>query len=151
MPSSRGSSQPRDGTQVSCTAGGFFTIWATREALVKYSLIHFSAVFSPVTLHLILVTETKLFSFSSYIYLPLFIFIFPEMFTPTFAYLRHTSPNSPFLPEHKHTHPLGSNDYFFWTTFRTFSWTSFHFMYYLIPCIYFHFALFLEEFGSNYK
>ena len=29
MPSSRGSSQPRDRTQ---TAGGFFTIWATREA-----------------------------------------------------------------------------------------------------------------------
>ena len=33
MPSSRGSSQPRDRTQVSCTAGRFFTIWATREAL----------------------------------------------------------------------------------------------------------------------
>ena len=32
MPSSRGSSQPRDETQVSCIAGGFFTIWATREA-----------------------------------------------------------------------------------------------------------------------
>ena len=30
---SRGSSQPRDGTQVSCIAGGFFTSWATREAL----------------------------------------------------------------------------------------------------------------------
>ena len=29
---SRGSSQPRDRTQVSCTAGGFFTSWATREA-----------------------------------------------------------------------------------------------------------------------
>ena len=29
---SRGSSQPRDRTRVSCTAGGFFTIWATREA-----------------------------------------------------------------------------------------------------------------------
>ena len=29
---SRGSSQPRDRTQVSCTAGRFFTIWATREA-----------------------------------------------------------------------------------------------------------------------
>ena len=28
---SRGSFQPRDGTSVSCTAGGFFTIWATRE------------------------------------------------------------------------------------------------------------------------
>ena len=32
IPSSRGSSQPRDQTQVSCIAGGFFTIWATREA-----------------------------------------------------------------------------------------------------------------------
>ena len=29
MPSSRGSSQPGDQTQVSHTAGGFFTIWAT--------------------------------------------------------------------------------------------------------------------------
>ena len=28
----RGSSQSRGQTQVSCTAGGFFTIWATREA-----------------------------------------------------------------------------------------------------------------------
>ena len=32
MPFSRGSSRPRDLTQVSCTAGGFFTVWATREA-----------------------------------------------------------------------------------------------------------------------
>ena len=32
MPSSRGSFQPRDQTQVSHIAGGFFTIWATREA-----------------------------------------------------------------------------------------------------------------------
>ena len=32
MPSSRGSSQPRERTQVSRIAGGFFTIWATREA-----------------------------------------------------------------------------------------------------------------------
>ena len=30
---SRGSSQPRDGTQVSHIAGGFFTSWATREAI----------------------------------------------------------------------------------------------------------------------
>ena len=28
---SRGSSWPRDWTQVSCIAGGFFTVWATRE------------------------------------------------------------------------------------------------------------------------
>ena len=32
MPFSRGSSQPRDQTWVSCTAGRFFTDWATREA-----------------------------------------------------------------------------------------------------------------------
>ena len=32
MPSSRGSSQPSDRTQVSCIAGEFFTVWATREA-----------------------------------------------------------------------------------------------------------------------
>ena len=32
FPFSRGSSQPRDRTQVSCIAGGFFTNWATREA-----------------------------------------------------------------------------------------------------------------------
>ena len=31
-PFSRGSSQPRDWTQVSCLVGGFFTSWATREA-----------------------------------------------------------------------------------------------------------------------
>ena len=30
---SRGSSQPRDKTQVSCTAGRFFTVWATREEM----------------------------------------------------------------------------------------------------------------------
>ena len=31
MPSSRESSQPGGRTQVSCTAGRFFTSWATRE------------------------------------------------------------------------------------------------------------------------
>ena len=33
MPSSRVSSQLRDRNRVSCIAGGFFTVWATREAL----------------------------------------------------------------------------------------------------------------------
>ena len=32
IPFSRGSSRPRDQTQVSCIAGRFFTIWATRKA-----------------------------------------------------------------------------------------------------------------------
>ena len=33
VPFSRRSPQPRDQTQISCTAGRCFTIWATREAL----------------------------------------------------------------------------------------------------------------------
>ena len=37
MPSSRGSSQPKDRIQVSHIAGGFFTIWGTREAQLSIS------------------------------------------------------------------------------------------------------------------
>ena len=40
FPFTRGSSQPRDRTQVSLIAGGFFTSWATREAcLYMYILL----------------------------------------------------------------------------------------------------------------
>ena len=39
MPSSKGSSQPRDRTQVSHIAGRFFTIWATREAQEYWSRV----------------------------------------------------------------------------------------------------------------
>ena len=35
---SRGSSQARDRSQVPCTAGRFFTIWATREVLAKVTV-----------------------------------------------------------------------------------------------------------------
>ena len=41
MPFSEGSSQPRNQTQVSCIAGRFFTIWATKEAQDR---LHLSAV-----------------------------------------------------------------------------------------------------------
>ena len=37
VPFSRGFSQPRDRTQVSHIAGGFFTSWATREAQEYWS------------------------------------------------------------------------------------------------------------------
>ena len=41
IPFSTGSSRPRDRTWVSCIAGGFFTIWATREAhLCMYMCIY---------------------------------------------------------------------------------------------------------------
>ena len=45
MPSFRGSSQPRDQTQVSCTAGVFFTSQDTREAqLHSYKCPYFHVV-----------------------------------------------------------------------------------------------------------
>ena len=37
IPFSRGSSQLRDWTRVSCIAGRFFTIWVTREALYNWA------------------------------------------------------------------------------------------------------------------
>ena len=37
IPFSRGSSQPRDQTQVFCIAGRFFTIWATKEVHAPYT------------------------------------------------------------------------------------------------------------------
>ena len=37
FPFSRGSSQPRDQTQVSCISGRLFTSWATREAQEHWS------------------------------------------------------------------------------------------------------------------
>ena len=37
-PFSRGSSWPRNWTRVSCIAGGFFTVWVTRETLAGYYL-----------------------------------------------------------------------------------------------------------------
>ena len=42
MPSCRGSSQPRDQTQVSLIAGRHFTVWATREALTFLKVTTFS-------------------------------------------------------------------------------------------------------------
>ena len=41
VPFSRGSSQPRDQIQVSCIAGRYFTIWATRETLAPDSFFVF--------------------------------------------------------------------------------------------------------------
>ena len=45
IPFSRGSSQFRDRTQVSCIAGRVFTIWATREALYIFTLSVFKGMY----------------------------------------------------------------------------------------------------------
>ena len=42
FPFSRGSSQPRNQTWVSCIAGRFFTSWATKEALWSYRASQFT-------------------------------------------------------------------------------------------------------------
>ena len=56
MPSCRGSSQPRDRTWVCHIAGGFCTIWATREALKNYTVV------TPKPQRL----KEKMFTFNSY-------------------------------------------------------------------------------------
>ena len=45
FPFSRGSSQPKDHTQVSCIAGGFFTSWATRKLLLIVYFWDFPLIF----------------------------------------------------------------------------------------------------------
>ena len=44
IPFSRGSSQPRDWTQVSPIAGRFFTIWATRKAFPEGNKQHMKSL-----------------------------------------------------------------------------------------------------------
>ena len=44
IPVFRGSSQPRDQTQVYRIASGFFTTWTTREALKSWGIHHFSTL-----------------------------------------------------------------------------------------------------------
>ena len=41
IPFSRGSSWPRDRSPVSCIAGGFFPIWATREAAFNVLIVYY--------------------------------------------------------------------------------------------------------------
>ena len=47
MPSSRGSSQPRNWSQVSCIADGFFTICATREAHMLVQCLSYYGPWTP--------------------------------------------------------------------------------------------------------
>ena len=48
-PFSRGSSQPRNRTKVSCIVSGFFTIWATREAWDNLGMLIITLPSSPIT------------------------------------------------------------------------------------------------------
>ena len=57
IPFSRGSSWPRNWTQVSCIAGGFFTIWDTRKASVEHTNIFSQSPRSRGKVHGCLVTQ----------------------------------------------------------------------------------------------
>ena len=70
FPFSRGSSQPRDQTQVSCIAGRFSTSWATREVLAwdvfctRYPLILANYILYMVLTFTALSSQTTPHSFS---------------------------------------------------------------------------------------
>ena len=70
---SRESSMPRDWTCVSCTAGRFFTIWATREALMSCSSQHI--ILSPPWWRLFLSTFLCDFKRNALLTFPFWCFI----------------------------------------------------------------------------
>ena len=84
IPFSRGSSQLRDWTCISCIAGGFFTIWDMREALVILK-----APFLMDTLDLGTGLLASLYPLSPH-FLPSFLFLSflpPSLFLPPFFFL----------------------------------------------------------------
>ena len=63
-PFSSRSSQPRNQTGISCTAGAFFTNWATREEWIFPNLAAINRYFNAITLsEAITVTLTELYLF----------------------------------------------------------------------------------------
>ena len=76
IPFSRGSSWPRDWTWVSCTAGKFFTVWATREALfLKFFFNFFKFVLQFFLFYILFIVFCFfLFSLCSILFLSFFKF-----------------------------------------------------------------------------
>ena len=72
--SSRGSSQPKERTRVSRTAGGFFTIWATSLHLATVAVVkathHCRVISKPTSLH----TLSRKFQNKLYIYIYVYIY-----------------------------------------------------------------------------
>ena len=87
MTSSRGSSQPRDQTPVSCIiSGAFFTIWATREAPSSH-VLHYLPEFAPILVIESVIQSNHFILCCPLLLLPsifpsirvLFCFVFPVM------------------------------------------------------------------------
>ena len=60
---SRGSSEPRDQTRVSCIAHRFFTIWAIREAIKILKILKNNSTKKCVSIHKYLSNRWKLYNF----------------------------------------------------------------------------------------
>ena len=70
-PFSRGFSQPRNGTGVSCIAGEFFTSWATKEAPSILTTFIFKQIhkFSSFSIYILYISTFTFIHFSIYIYI----------------------------------------------------------------------------------
>jgi len=77
MPFSRGSFQSRDQSQVSCIAGGFFTIWATTEAQLSSSINSYQTKLSIFIVVHIAVLYLTYFIPSSFYLLIFFLYLAP--------------------------------------------------------------------------
>ena len=107
VPSSRGSSKPRDGTQVSHIAGRFFTVWATREAplikavFLKWRFPETRAYYENVHTKSDHVAKLFLEIWKLRIYLNVFMSFSPSLlpFFPLFPSLP-----IPLIQTHTHTH-----------------------------------------------
>ena len=70
--SSRGSSWPRDWTQVSCIAGGFFTDWVTREGHFLKNFLEFVVIHTVKGFSVVTVAEVNVFlEFPCFLYEPM--------------------------------------------------------------------------------
>ena len=95
IPLTKGSSQPTDGTQVSCISGRFFTvcftIWATQELLpvvplqCKIRSCHFSAQNTLMVSHLILIKTQHLMKTYNWV----FLFITAGLLSNLMLYFNH--------------------------------------------------------------
>ena len=109
IPFSRGSSRPRDRTQVSCIAGRCSTLWATREARVpQRKLISNwnpnSNTFSQAQLNTSSICTRKEMQFKSSLLSYTQRWVLPLLLTPIIQKTQPSAPHSATLLQHSYAH-----------------------------------------------